>query len=78
MFGVAEQTYVTASLTIVVSEIIGSQLHSIITTSVGIVITIIYTAFIPTVASLKYNCYIYIPRKQIPHCLMVTQVALLS
>lgn len=60
MFGVAEQTYVTTSSTIVVSKSIGSQLHWSITTSVGIVITIIYTAAIPTAASLKYDCYIYI------------------
>jgi hypothetical protein len=65
MFGVAEQTYV-----IVVSKFIGSQLHSIITTSIGSVITIIYTAVIPAAASLKYDCYVCIPRKQMPHCLM--------
>ena len=64
MFGVAEQTYV-----IVVSKIIGSQLHLIIT-SIGIVITVIYTAVIPAAASLKYDCYVCIPRKQMPHCLM--------
>jgi hypothetical protein len=72
MFGVAEQTYV-----IVVSKFIGSQLHLIIT-SIGIVITVIYTAVIPAAASLKYDCYVCMPRKQMPHCLMVSQVALLS